>query len=332
MTARPARRAYVAGALLALATAACLSAQDALSAPAAKSLSSLQFVLVNQVALLAAAPMFLFEPQARRDFRAILGSGGGWRHLGWLTAVGVSGLVLFNLGLRHAHPVVISAILNLAPFWAALTARLIAGVPVPVGAGVFAVCLAATFAGAMVVAVSQAPPEASGLRGMLTSGSWYFAIPVPLLTALSGTLMGVWFKGRVESAAVAAALLVPAVALIPVTALVIWVRGEGFGMDWRAVALLVVGAIVSSAIGRLLYQRALTTTGGDNGFVTMFFLLGPALAGLYAWVLSVWIGGLSFTLNIGFFIGMALTAAALLYFAHRSRASGAGAGEPDSAP
>jgi drug/metabolite transporter (DMT)-like permease len=329
LTARPTRRAYLVGVALALATAACLSAQDTLSAPGAKSLTGAQFVFVNQIALLVAAPLFLIEPQARRDFRAILGSSSGRRSLVWLTLVGLAGLVLFNLGLRHAHPVVVSAILNLAPFWAALSARVVAGVPVPVSAGVFAVSLAATFAGAMTVAYSQTPPGDSGLGAMFSKGSWYFAIPVPLLTALSGTLLGVWFKDRRESAAVAAALFVPAVALIPVTAFIIWRRGESFAMDWRPVALLAVGAIVSSAFGRLLYQRALTVTGGDNGFVTMFFLLGPALAGLYAWVLSNWIGGLAFSLNAEFFAGMALTTASLIYFARRSRAA---AGEPESAP
>ena len=313
------RGAYASGAALALLTALFLATQEPLSAPAAKSLTGAQFVLVTQVALLAAAPVFLVQADARRDFRAILASRPGWKHLGALTAVGLAGLTLYNFGLSGAHPVVVSAILNLSPFWAALAARGVAGVPLPVGPGVFALSLIAAFAGAMTVAYSQAPGESSGLAGMLARGSWYFAIPVPMFTALSGTLVGLWFKDRRDSAAIAAALIVPACALIPATSLYLLIHGDGFGFDVKAAALLVAGAVSAAAVGRLLYQLALSRTGQDNGFVTMFFLLGPALSGLYSWALSPWIATARFNANPSYFAGLAVTAAALFYFVSRAR-------------
>jgi len=300
-------------------TAALLSAQEPLSAPAAHKLTGAQYVFVNQIALLAASPVFLVEAQARRDFRAILASSRGRWHLVALTMVGLAGLTVYNLGLRDAHPVVVSAILNLSPFWAALAARVLAGVPIPVTAAVFAGSLLVAFAGAMTVAYSQTPPDAAGLAGMLTKGSWYFAIPVPLFTALSGTLVGLWFKDYRDSAAIASALVVSAAALIPVVALYLWWHGDGFAVDWRAAELLAAGAIAAAAVGRLLYQFALSQTGNDNGFVTMFFLLGPALSGFYSWLLAPWVDGVRFSANLAFFIGLAITAASLFFFAIRTR-------------
>ena len=85
--------------------------------------------------------------------------------------------------------------------------------------------------------------------------------------------------------------------------------------------MLVAGAVAAAALGRLLYQLALSATGEDNGFVTMFFLLGPALSGLYSWILSNWIEGARFNANGAYFIGLAVTAASLFYFAFRARAA-----------
>jgi membrane protein implicated in regulation of membrane protease activity len=68
----------------------------------------------------------------------------------------------------------------------------------------------------------------------------------------------------------------------------------------------------------VLYQIALTVTGNDNGFVTMFFLLVPALTGLVSLPLSLWIADLHFKIDGIFFIGLALIAAALLLFSLKS--------------
>ena len=40
---------------------------------------------------------------------------------------------------------------------------------------------------------------------------------------------------------------------------------------------MIVGTILASSVGRVVYQISLTVTGGDNGFVTMFWNLVPAL-------------------------------------------------------
>ena len=152
----------------------------------------MQYVLVTEVALAVVAPFLLLEADARRDFaRLALSRRGALRLLG-LTAIGLAGLALYNLGLRRAHPVVISAILNLSPFWAALVARGVSGVRIPAGAAVFATALAGAFAGAMLVAYSQMRTDdvsGEGLAHMFGRGSWWFAIPVPVFTSLSGTLI-----------------------------------------------------------------------------------------------------------------------------------------------
>ena len=312
------------GALFALATAALLASQDPLSGPAARKLGAIQFLLVTEIALVVAAPFLLLEEAARRDFIKIVSSARSLLRLAALAGIGLTGLALYNLGLRHAHPVVVSAILNLSPFWAALVARHVAGVRIPAGRAVFAISLAVAFTGSMLVAYSQmkaADLSGKSLTQILEQGSWYFAIPVPIFTSLSGTLVGLWFRDFRESASIAAALLAPAAALIPACLIYLLFQSHGFALDLRAAGLLTAGAICASAIGRLCYQLALSKTGNDNGFVTMFFLLCPGLAALYSWMLSSWIESLRFQANASYFAGLAVTAGALFYFVKRSRAA-----------
>jgi drug/metabolite transporter (DMT)-like permease len=312
------------GAMFALATAALLASQDPLSGPAARSLNAIQFLLVTELALVIAAPFLLWDATARGDFFKIVTSKQSVLRLAALAGIGLTGLALYNLGLRHAHPVVVSAILNLSPFWAALVARRVAGVRIPAGRAVFAISLAVAFSGSMLVAYSQmkdADLAGKSLTQILGQGSWYFAIPVPIFTSLSGTLVGLWFRDFRESASIAAALVAPAAALIPACLLYLLFLSHGFAGDMRAAGLLVAGAICASAIGRLCYQLALSKTGNDNGFVTMFFLLCPGLAALYSWLLSSWIESLRFQANASYFAGLAVTAGALFYFVKKSRAA-----------
>jgi drug/metabolite transporter (DMT)-like permease len=315
---KAAGRKTAVGALLALVTAALMATQDPLSGPAAKALGGAKFIMVTQFALLAATPFLLWERQARRDFVAIFShSRDRWRLVA-LTALGLCGLGLYSLCLSGAHPVVITAILNLSPFWAALAAWLILRIRPPVRLGVFAAALAGAFAGGVIVALSQ-----SGASGGLFKGTWVFAIPVPFFTALSATLLGVWFKDYSQSAAVAAALFAPPLVLLPLGALYLAFQPNGFVFDWGPAALLVIGTILASALGRLTYQLALQATNGDNGFVTMFFLLAPALSGLYSWALSPFVKTLAFHPNALYFAGLAVTAASLLAFLHRAKAKSA---------
>jgi hypothetical protein len=66
----------------------------------------------------------------------------------------------------------------------------------------------------------------------------------------------------------------------------------------------------------------LTVTDNDNGFVTMFQNLEPAIAALIAFGLSSWIEGLRFEAKWPFFAGLALTAASLFVFSWRSLRQG----------
>ena len=306
------------GVAFATATAALMATQDPLSGPAAKALGGVQFVWITQASLLAATPLLLLSAEARRDFASILKSGASRWRLAALTALGLAGLALYNLGLRGAHPVVVTAILNLSPFWAALAAWLVSRVRPPAGAGVFVTALLGAFAGSIVVAASQADLS-HGVAGLL-AGSWYLALPVPFFTALSATLVGVWFKGFHQSAAVAAALFAPTLATLPLGALYLATQPHGFAFPLQPTALLVAGTIAAAALGRFTYQLALQATQGDNGFVTMFFLAAPGLSGLYSWALSPFVKSLSFRPDGLYFLGLAMTAISLLFFLRRAQA------------
>jgi drug/metabolite transporter (DMT)-like permease len=310
------------GSLYATVTALLIATQEPFSFLAAKRLDTVGFILVTQVSLLVSIPLLLARPSSRRDFVALLRDRSNWWKLAVIFAIGMSGLTLYNFGLSNAHPIIIAAILNLSPFWAALVALLITRVPIPVAPKIFFGCLAGAFLGAMAVAWSQLPPQqmptASGIAGELLHGGWVYAIPVPACSALGGTLIGMWFSKYEESAAIAANFLVPAAVLIPGSLIFLAGRSELTFDQAPAILLMMLGTIVAASIGRVLYQVALTVTGNDNGFVTMFFLLVPVLTALISLPMSWWISELHFNVDPSFFVGLALIGSSLLLFSLRS--------------
>lgn len=313
---------YRLGSLYAVITAFLLATQEPFSFLAAKRLSAMQFVCLTQIALLTSIPLLTLHATSRRDFVALLRDASNYGKLAVVFAVGLSGLLLYNLGLSNAHPIIVSAILNLSPFWAALVALLISRVPIPVSPAIFFSCLAGAFIGAMAVAWSQIggadKPSIGDLADNLLHGSWIYIVPVPLLSALGGTLIGKWFAKYDESAAIAANFVVSTLALIPVSILILYLRDELRSDQFLAIILMMIGTIVAASVGRVLYQISLTVTGNDNGFVTMFFFLVPALVSLISLPMSWWISDLHFAAGPTFFFGLAVIAASLLLFSLKS--------------
>jgi drug/metabolite transporter (DMT)-like permease len=314
---------YRLGSLYSLVTAFLFATQEPLSFLAAKRLSATQFVFLTQIALLISIPLLTVRPASGRDFLRLLRAPSNYGKLALLFALGLTGLLLYNAGLSHAHPIIISAILNLSPFWAALAALVISRVPIPVSPAVFFGCFAGAFSGAMVVAWSQiveaGRPTIGELAENLREGSWVYALPVPLCSALGGTLLGKWFATYEESAAVAANFFAANLLLIPSTVFLMYRRSElQFDDQFAAILLMLAGTIIAGSVGRVFYQVALTTTGADNGFVSMFFNLVPALTALISLALSRWIVDLHFVFDPAFFFGLALIAASLLLFSWQS--------------
>ncbi len=91
---------------------------------------------------------------------------------------------------------------------------------------------------------------------------------------------------------------------------------SGHGLD--AILLLLLGTFAAAAVGRVFYQTALTSTDNDNGFVTMLFLLVPALSALITVPLSWWVPDLHFVAGRAFFVGQLLNTAPLLLFLLKS--------------
>jgi hypothetical protein len=141
---------------------------------------------------------------------------------------------------------------------------------------------------------------------------------VPICTALGGTLVCKWFTKYDESAAIATNFLVSALILIPSTGLILYRRDElHFGPALPTI-LMITGTIVAASVGRVLYQVALSVTGADNGFVTMFFLTIPILTALISLPLSWWIPDLHFAVSLMFYIGLVVVTASLLFFSLKS--------------
>jgi hypothetical protein len=234
----------------------------------------------------------------------------------------MAGLLLFKLGLSNAHPIIISATINLQPFFAALVALLIARVPIPVSPAIFVSCLVSAFLGAMAVAWGQVGeanrPDFIQLADSTMRGTWLYAIPVPIGSALGGTLVCKWFPKYDESAAIAANFAVSALLRIPAAGLLLYWRSKlDFGQI-VPVILMIAGTIVAASVGRVLYQIALSVTGNDNGFVTMFFLLIPARTALISLALSWWIDDLHFSVSWMFYVGLFVVSTSLLFFSLKS--------------
>jgi drug/metabolite transporter (DMT)-like permease len=313
---------YKLGSIYAVVTALLLSVQEPFSFLAAKRLSLTQFVLLTQVALVMSIPLLMVSGKSRRDLVLLLGNAANYFKFGVLFLIGMAGLLLFKLGLSNAHPIIISAIINLQPFFAALVALLIARVPIPVSPAIFFGCLVSAFLGAMAIAWSQVgeanQPELSKLAESAMHGTWLYAIPVPICSALGGTLVCKWFAKYDESAAIVANFFVSALVLIPTAGCILYWRSElNFGQV-VPVILMVAGTIVAASVGRVLYQIALSVTGNDNGFVTMFFLLIPALTALISIPLSWWISDLHFAVSWMFYVGLVVVSSSLLFFSLKS--------------
>ena len=198
---------YRLGTLYALATAVLLALQPPFSAPAARSLTSMGFMGLTQCALLFSVPLLITRADSRRDFAAILLDVRYWPKLAVVFCVGVVGLALYDIGLSSTHPI-ITAILNLTPFWAAFVAFVVTKRSMSVPPAAFFGCSLVAFFGAMAIAWSQIDVERNELmRDVLKSAlhsKWIYALPTPIFFALSGTLVFKWFSEFGEEAAIAA--------------------------------------------------------------------------------------------------------------------------------
>ena len=95
---------YRLGSLYSLITAFLYATQEPFSFPAASHLSTLQFVCLTQIALLVSVPFLMSQAPSRRDFDALLRKPANYGYLAVLFAIGMSGLLLYNLGLSDSHP------------------------------------------------------------------------------------------------------------------------------------------------------------------------------------------------------------------------------------
>jgi EamA-like transporter family len=175
----------------------------------------------------------------------------------------------------------------------------------------------------MLLAVSQTDAQSIGLQ-MFDSASFLalgLALPVPILWALSGMFVGKWFSDFDDYACIAVTFTMAAVVVIPVTLAVAYSQsGLQLTTDaLPALALLAIGTILATGLGRVLYQRALTITDNNNGFVSVFFLLIPAFTCLLSLGMSPWIKELEFPVGPLFFLGLGLVAAPILVFLWQSQ-------------
>ena len=85
------------------------------------------FVGATELVLLLCVPFMLWTRRSREHFRALLSSASSLLKFGVLLLIGLIGILLYVFGLGRGHPIVIAAVLNLDPFWAAVIAYFVAG-------------------------------------------------------------------------------------------------------------------------------------------------------------------------------------------------------------
>ncbi len=316
---------YGHGTLYAIGTAVLLAVQEPFSAYAARTLSSLDFMALTQLALLLSLPLLLWRADSRRDFAVILLDVRQWPKLAVVFLVGVAELELYDVGLSSAHPIITAGVLNLSPFWAALVAFAVSRRTISVSPAAFWPCFFVAFCGAMAIAWSQIDADnrllSRDVIASLLHSRWIYALPMPAFFALSGTLVFKWFPDCDEAGSISANFLVSAAILIPAATISAHFH-PSFHLSEEsagAIGLLLVGTLAASAAGRVLYQKALTATQNDNGYVTMFFLLIPGLSSVISWPLSGWIPTLRFVPNPAFGLGIALVMGPLLLLSVVSR-------------
>ena len=313
---------YKMGTMYALVTVALLATQSPLSQPAAERLSVINFVLATQVILVCSVPLLLRTEKARGDFVTLLSSRANFRYFFVLLVIGLVSHVLYFIALSKAHPITIAAVLNLSPFWGAIVALVIAKKVISTSYVFFFSCLAVAFIGAMLIAFSQMKDLSISADKLASlSPYWLFAVPVPILFALSGTLIGKWFADFDEMACIAVTFVTASAVLIPIAAAVSYSRSDlGVFFDAKsALLLLAVGTVLGASVGLVVYQLALAVTDKDNGFVSMFFLLGPALTALLSLAMSLWLPKLKFTVDALFWGGLFLVTVPIFLFSWRAR-------------
>ena len=170
----------------------CSPSQEPLCGPAAQKLGAVQFVLINQIALTLAAPFLLvggagaaglsgrfFKSPAGADiWRAWWASGLRARALQSRPQPRASGR-----GLGDTQPVAVLGRDGRARAFGRAHSGGACDIRARPGVGVRG-------------QPWRSPTASHGCDGVaaLLKGSWYFAIPVPIFTALSGSLIEVWFK------------------------------------------------------------------------------------------------------------------------------------------
>jgi drug/metabolite transporter (DMT)-like permease len=92
----------------------------------AKRLSVAEFIGVTELVVLLCVPFMLRTQRSRVHFRALISSVWNLGKFGVLLLIGQAGIVLYAFCLSRGHSIVVSAVLNLDPFWAAIIAYLIA--------------------------------------------------------------------------------------------------------------------------------------------------------------------------------------------------------------
>jgi hypothetical protein len=147
---------------------------------------------------------------------------------------------------------------------------------------------------------------------------------------LSGSLVGKWFADVDESACIAVTFITAAAVVVPATLAMAYAQSSlTITTDLLpAIALLAAGTILATGLGRVLYQKSLSVTDNNNGFVSIFFLLIPAFTCLLSLGMSRWISELKFTVGPLFFLGLGLIAAPILVFLWQSQQSSSDASSP----
>ena len=141
-------------------------------------------------------------------------------------------------------------------------------------------------------------PVLSKLAESAMHGTWLFAIPVRSARRWEERWSANGSPNTTSPLPSRRISLSQLFVLIPTAGCILYWRSElNFGQV-IPVILMVAGTIVAASVGRVLYQIALSVTGNDNGFVTMFFLPIPALTALISIPLSWWISDLHFAVGL----------------------------------
>lgn len=274
-----------------LLAAACFAAQHPLEKPLLSTIPNrgdavaVAVIAGELVGAIILVYLLVTNKLMRHQVRSIVFDRRHWLKLIGLALLSSISLVTYLFVLRYYNAVTVAIFANLFPLWVIIIAGLL-----PWGARPDRATVAILAAVALAIVFVDA--NAVDLSFMEASKKFVALSLVPIAFSLSHLLQDRFFEGVNPLVYVAVLSAVDAPLFI---GLALIYRTAAGASDWTVLSAVgpslyvsfVIGAALSGYFASYLLQKAIRAYDPSKGYATVSFFLIPAIAGGYAWLLTV---------------------------------------------